>query len=175
MTSERVLEWIERYARLRRRFNPLDLPDEPQWESVKNYSIEKFGNWINSFPYKKDGLWGLIDLTDDPDDFSDRSKRSFRDCDDFARMWSLWGLYNNFSATEYIVTTKENPVKDAHVVTVLGKEGKYVLCNYNVYPSGEKFSSENKAIDYMKTWKRYSKSFITFRYEHWSSLPEKGE
>ena len=138
------------YAKLRVKLNPIRLEkDNPEWDKYMSSSISEFSSKINKFPYKSDKLGGLIDRTESFSHFIDPNVKSDRDCDDFARMWTMWGICNGYRATEVIVTSKKHFFKDSHVVTILYKNGRHILCNYKVYASK---NSLVEALDYLKSW-----------------------
>ena len=140
---------LKLYAKIRKCMNPVKMPISTEWEIYKNLSMSAFSKRINSFPYKSDPVGGLFDHTASFEHFIDPTVKSGRDCDDFARMWLLWGMCNGYRAVEVLVTSKKHLFKDSHVVTVLYKDEKYILCNYRTYPATSSFVS---ALDYLKSW-----------------------
>lgn len=140
---------LKLYAKIRAKLNPVRIPVSAEWSTYKKMTMLGFSEKINSFPYKSDPLGGLFDYTATFEHFIDPNVKEGRDCDDFARMWTMWGICNGYRATEVIVTSKKHFFKDSHVVTVLCKNGKYILCNYKVYASR---NSLEEALDYLKSW-----------------------
>lgn len=153
-----VQKFIDEYAKVRRMMNPLQLPTVEKWEEVKKYSIEEFDTWINAFTYKSDPLWGAMDYTSHPDHFFNKDAVSSRDCDDWARMWSLWGIYNDYNAIEFIVVNPNTPFKTAHMITVLHKDAKIILCNYHAIDRD--FKTYDHALQYMKKYPSYKDGMV---------------
>lgn len=86
---------------------------------------------IRNFAYKWDYFLGAIDASI-PANMAYQffiPRRRGRDCDDFARLWSVWGVHNGYEAQEWIHITYRKPIKLAHVVTTLTKDGQYWLCD----------------------------------------------
>ena len=150
------------YGEIRKRYNRLVLPKNR--EVYKN-DMQKFSDIINSYPYRKDPLFGALDYTRNPDDFYDTSIVFSRDCDDFARQWSLWGLFNGYDAYEILVTNRESPFKSAHVITVLEKDAKFYLMNYEHYGQ---FDTIDDAINYMKQFPSYWNGIEYYIYIHFN-------
>lgn len=153
--------FLNLYSKIRRRLNKVKLPVSKEWEVYKNMSIYEFSKKINSFPYKADLGAGLFDYTASFEHFIDPKVKIGRDCDDFARMWTLWGAYNGYVAHEIILTNPKHFFKDSHVITILEKDGKYILCNYKNYPETDSFI---KAIDRMRDWGYYKNGYMYTQY-----------
>ena len=126
------------------------------WASYKHLPMYVFSHKINEYEYSSDLLGGAIDHAfsyDNPNKFFDGLHYG-QDCDNWARIWSIWGEFNGYKAQEVVVTTKEHVVKDAHVVTILEKDGAFWCMNYRPYGS---FPLFNEAVEAVCIWKKYNK------------------
>ncbi len=69
-----IIYWI-----LRKTVYRGELPDV--WDTVKDYSMEEFDDYINEYKYYNDPLKGLLDFTlEEPNFFFDKTRKSARDC-----------------------------------------------------------------------------------------------
>ena len=129
----------------------------PKDLSPFNCSLREFSTKINKMEYKADPFKGAIDYTASVDTFFKRKKFG-RDCDDYARMWFTFGVLNNYKATEIVVANNGGFfLHHLHVVTILFKDGEYILCNYRLKRN---FTSFEDAINSLKSRKSYSSGLI---------------
>ena len=147
---------FEDCVEIRNKNNQYQEPDLKIWDKYLKMNMQEFSDTINKLTYKSDLLYGLIDKTGNINTFFDH-KIYGRDCDDFARAWLTWGVANGYSCQEYIVTTPDKLARNAHVVDVIWKDGVYWLCNY-VFKG--LFTSEDKALNFMKRYPTYENGYI---------------
>lgn len=150
------LKIFKDYVKLRNKNNPYQEPNLDIWGKYIKLSMNDFSTAINKLPYEWDLLHGLVDKTGNIDRFFD-SRQYGRDCDDFARAWFTWGVGNGYHCQEYIVSTSDKIVGNAHVIDVIDKDGLFWLCNYE---NKGAFTSEQKALDFMKRYPTYANGFI---------------
>ena len=82
-------------VKIRNKKNPLRLPvDKEAWNEVRIKKLSDYSEWINTFEYLSDPLFGLMDKTETFEHFIDPDIKSGRDCDDWAMMYDLWGIFN---------------------------------------------------------------------------------
>ena len=147
-------------VKIRNKKNPLRLPvDKETWNEVRVKKLSDYSEWINTFEYLSDPLFGLMDKTETFEHFIDPDIKSGRDCDDWAMMYDLWGIFNKRYSYTVIVTTEKHPFKNAHVVTVLYNPTtkKYTLCNYTPTKIA---NSLEEAIDGVRLWNTYKEGYI---------------
>ena len=134
-----------------------------KWLEARELSMFNFSKEINTYKYKSDALKGAVDSSFSDDEpeyfFSDLDKG--RDCDDYARIWRLWGEHHGYTGYEYIIINPRAPFKTAHVIALLERNGVWWLMNYKPYGS---FSSKEKALERMKSWKPYQSNYIAVNY-----------
>ncbi len=150
------------YSIIRAKLNPIRFPDKnhPVWKEVLGYDMNQFSEWVNSFSYKSDLLFGLIDRTPSFEEFIDPDLKHSRDCDAFARMWLIWGMMKGYSAYEYIVGNNGIPMR-AHMITILKKDDKYWLCDYKPY--GPFSSEKNCKVKLCNIWPDYDFGNLIFQ------------
>lgn len=153
------------FAILRRIFEPITwllfkprnwkkLKDLDNWDEVKNLSPEDFSDLINSekYPYRWDKAKGLLDNVNPVGKpqyfFKDLS--TDRDCDNWARVWVAYYKNHNKLIQEWIVTSKKNPFKKAHLVAVVKEDGGWRLLNY--YRYREAHNTPEEAIADISSW-----------------------
>ena len=129
---------------------------KPKDTSVFNCTVEEFSNKLSTKNYRYDPLKGAIDYTASPDSFF-KTKKWGRDCDDWARMWLTYGKLNGYKGYEIVVANKTCVFKHAHVVTVLVKDDKYILCNYKPYYG---FTSVEEAVTSLESNSHFDKNLI---------------
>lgn len=147
-------------ARIRGLLFPLQHAKSATWNSNKDSNMHSFSNFINSFPYKSDPLGGLLDYTDTPDSFYVKEKQSGRDCDDYAYQWAMWGKHNGYSYRVMLVTVDTNVIHmftKAHFITILEKNSKWWLMNYEPYGA---FNTFEDALAYMYRFDTYKDGFM---------------
>ena len=129
------------------------------WALHKHLPMYVFSHKINEYTYTPDLLGGMVDHAfsyDNPNKFFDGLHYG-NDCDAWARIWAIWGKCNGYTAQEVIVTTKERVARDAHVITILEKDGAFWCMNYKPYGSYPLF---REAVEAVCKWKKYSKDTL---------------
>ena len=127
------------------------------WEMYKHLPMDSFSDVINKYTYTPDLLGGVVDHAfsyNNPNKFFDGMHYG-QDCDNWARIWGIWGECNGYRTQEVIVTTKKHVAKDAHVITILEKDGKYWCANYRIFGP---FTTFEQAVEAVCVWKKYNKS-----------------
>ena len=136
-------------------FQPKDwqnLEDLDKWEEVREYYPEQFSQVLAKYPYKYDKVQGLLDNThpiDDPQYFF-KNLDTDRDCDNWAREWVAYYRYHNMPCQEWIVTNKQHPFTQSHLIAVANEGDGWRLLNYDRYPNAHETVEE--AIDDIETF-----------------------
>ena len=114
------------------------------WVEVREYSMEQFDSFINTFPYRYD-FW-FADFTLREHDFFFVEREHNRDCDDWAQMWYWWAEHNSYKP--YLVAVCNGAVwKLGHKICVFEKDGEYFLADYHIRG---KFSSLEEAVNSLR-------------------------
>lgn len=138
---------------------------DSKWEYAKNLNIDEFSYLINSYSYKSDPFFGLLDFSPLEPDFFFLKKRSSRDCDDFAQMWYWWAEHNKYEA--YIVALADNIIKNGHTICIFKKYDSYIIADYTILDyyyslneAMEKYKKDNHIANYKNLqWKIIKKTY----------------
>jgi hypothetical protein len=153
MTDKKFNKAMKIYATVRRITSPLlyllyrtinnkKLPDK--WSEIKQLEEKRFKDAILSYEYRRDFLWGLVDMSlQQPNFFFDRERDNNRDCDDFAHMWYWWAIGRGYPAWVAFIIENQD-ISTAHVITVFHDGKEYVLADYHTYRN--EYSSVEEAI-----------------------------
>lgn len=148
------------YLTLRKLWDKVPEPTDEFREICMSNDFRQFSDLINQQEYQYDPLHGLLDNTYDYNKFFE--ERGFgKDCDDWARAWAVWGSLNGYGAKEWVTcscTSIMNALNTMHVITTISKNGRYYLCNYDIYGP---YNSEEEALEVLGCWETHRVDRIT--------------
>ena len=129
------------------KYRNVKIPDI--FRTIKDYSPQKFSEYINKYPYKPDSNNGKFDNTIQFPDFFFVKRDSDRDCDDFVRMW-FWYLQKYHLCKEvYEVYVIDNEDLSSAHMTCFAKmfDGTFRVFDYKY--SQHNYKSFQECADYI--------------------------